>query len=140
MVQFRKSKKVGPFRITATKRGLSASAGTSWFRVSRNSKGQSRATTTLPGTGIYSTRRLDKSRERSGTADQRSTMVSVDALDVTGDTRRLFEHDSDVATLQVVGMREARVGHDSLAAWLGVKANADGWTRGIRTRAAHARR
>ena len=71
----------------------------------------SRGPTTLPGTGIYSTRLVGSTRAENAPArptnDQRwsAWMRSTPRA-----TRRLFEQDSDVATLQVVGMREARVG------------------------------
>lgn len=53
--RFRRSTKIGPFRITATKNGLSASAGVPGARVSVNSKGQVRRTVGIPGSGLYDT-------------------------------------------------------------------------------------
>jgi len=59
MVNFRKSKKIGPFRITASKGGLSVSGGVPGARVSANTKGEVRRTVGIPGTGIYDTKRID---------------------------------------------------------------------------------
>lgn len=58
MVNFRKSKKVGPFRITVGKTGISASAGVPGARVSLNSKGEVRRTVGIPGTGVYDTKKV----------------------------------------------------------------------------------
>lgn len=56
MVQFRKSKKFGPVRLTASKKGLGISAGGGPFRVSRGADGKTRRTVRVPGTGIYDTK------------------------------------------------------------------------------------
>lgn len=53
MVQFRKSKKVGPFRFTLSKRGIGASLGAGPLRVGIAPDGKVRRTVRLPGTGIY---------------------------------------------------------------------------------------
>lgn len=50
--RIRKSLNLGPFRLTASKSGLSVSAGTKWRRVTRTASGRVRKTTTIPGTGI----------------------------------------------------------------------------------------
>ena len=51
-VRFRKSKKVGPFRFTASKSGLSVSAGVKGFRVTKTARGGVRTTASIPGTGL----------------------------------------------------------------------------------------
>lgn len=56
MVQFRKSKKVGPFRIGISQRGISTSVGAGPFRISKGADGKVRSTVRIPGTGIYDTR------------------------------------------------------------------------------------
>lgn len=56
MVGFRKSKKFGPLRFTASKRGLSASAGAGPLRVTRRADGRYQRTVRIPGTGIYDTK------------------------------------------------------------------------------------
>lgn len=48
---FRKSKKIGPFRIGLSKGGLSVSAGVKGLRVGANSKG-TYASAGIPGTGL----------------------------------------------------------------------------------------
>lgn len=58
MVQFRKSKKFGPFRLTATKTGLSLSGGVPGARVSVNTRGEVRRSVGLPGTGIYDVKKI----------------------------------------------------------------------------------
>lgn len=55
-LRFRKSKKIGPVRFTASKSGISTSVGGKAFRVTKRADGRTQKTATLPGTGIsYST-------------------------------------------------------------------------------------
>lgn len=61
--QYSKSKKVGPFRFTATKRGISSSVGFGGYRVTRRADGSYQRTVRIPGTGIYSTTRLGSPRQ-----------------------------------------------------------------------------
>lgn len=80
MVQFRKSKKFGPFRLTATKTGLSLSGGVPGARVSMNTRGEVRRTVGLPGTGIYDVKKI-KSRAGSQTgADDAEETVSLEMV------------------------------------------------------------
>lgn len=51
--QFRRSKRIGPFRVTASKRGLSASVGRKGVRASRSTTGRRTTTVRLPGTGVF---------------------------------------------------------------------------------------
>jgi hypothetical protein len=51
--QFRKSKKIGPLRVTASKRGLSASAGAAGVRASKSTTGRRTTTVRVPGTGAF---------------------------------------------------------------------------------------
>jgi len=76
MVSFRKSKSFGPFRITASKSGLSLSAGIPGLRYSINTKGQARRTVSIPGTGIYQTDRLD-TRKRTTPQQVEETYESL---------------------------------------------------------------
>lgn len=50
--RFRKSKKIGPFRINLSKKGVGWSVGSKWFRYTQKAGGGSRTTTSIPGTGI----------------------------------------------------------------------------------------
>lgn len=50
--RFRKSIKYGPFRITATKSGISASVGVKGARISKTASGKTTTTLSIPGTGI----------------------------------------------------------------------------------------
>lgn len=62
MVTFRKSKKIAGIRWTITPRGVSGSAGPKGARVSVNSRGEVRRTLSIPGSGIYDTKRIDGGR------------------------------------------------------------------------------
>lgn len=70
MVQYRRRKKVGPFRFTVSQRGISTSFGAGPFRISKGADGKVRRTIRIPGTGIYDTkvvnRRPRKPASRSG--------------------------------------------------------------------------
>jgi hypothetical protein len=50
--RYRKSKSFGPVRITASKRGLSASVGAGPFRVTKSATGRTTSTVRIPKTGI----------------------------------------------------------------------------------------
>lgn len=66
--QFRRSAKFGPFRLTATKTGLSTSIGVPGARVGVNTRGQVRRTVGIPGTGLYETEFVNPKARRSGRA------------------------------------------------------------------------
>src|ERR1700692_4589800 len=68
MVQYRKSKKVGPVRFTASKRGISTSVGSGPFRVTRRADGRYQRTARLPGTGIRDTRVIGGQRQAPASA------------------------------------------------------------------------
>lgn len=50
--RFRKSVKLGPFRVTLSKSGISYSAGVKGLRVTKTASGAVRTTASIPGTGI----------------------------------------------------------------------------------------
>jgi hypothetical protein len=50
--RYRKSKSFGPVRITASKRGVSASLGAGPFRVTKSTTGRTTSTARIPGTGV----------------------------------------------------------------------------------------
>jgi hypothetical protein len=49
---FRRSKKVGPFRITVGKTGVGVSVGAGGARVGIGADGRKRASVSIPGTGV----------------------------------------------------------------------------------------
>lgn len=51
-MEFRKSLRMGPFRVTLSKRGLSYSAGVKGARVTKRVDGKVQRTFSIPGTGI----------------------------------------------------------------------------------------
>lgn len=61
MVRYRRSKKMGPFRITMSSRGISNSVGAGPFRITKGADGKVRRTIRIPGTGIYDTRVVSQS-------------------------------------------------------------------------------
>jgi len=64
MVQYRKSKKIGPVRFTASTRGISTSVGSGPFRITRRADGRYQQTVRVPGTGIRDTRVIGGQRQR----------------------------------------------------------------------------
>ena len=97
MVTFRKSKKVGPLRVTLSPRGVSTSAGVPGFRVSTNSRGEVRRTVSIPGTGIYDTKRVGGGRGRSASGGE-VERAHVTYLDAAEGSRDLREGQAGVAT------------------------------------------
>lgn len=71
MVQFRKSKKIGPIRLSASKGGLGISAGAGPLRVSRGADGKVRRTVTIPGTGLSDTQVVGGGSVQSGRPAER---------------------------------------------------------------------
>lgn len=51
-LRFRKSFKVGPFRTTISKSGISTSIGGKGARVTKTANGRTKTTLSIPGTGI----------------------------------------------------------------------------------------
>lgn len=55
-LSYRKSTKIGPLRITASKSGISYSAGVKGARITKRADGRVQSTLSVPGTGVrYST-------------------------------------------------------------------------------------
>ena len=50
--RFRKSKKIGPFRVNVSKSGIGWSVGTKGFRYTKRADGKTQKTYSIPGTGI----------------------------------------------------------------------------------------
>lgn len=67
-LRFRKSKKIGPFRVTMSKSGISYSAGVKGFRVTKTASGRVRTTASIPGTGISYVKESGGEPNRSNTA------------------------------------------------------------------------
>ena len=59
---YRKSKKVGPFRFTVSKSGISTSVGGKGYRVTRKTNGRIQTTTSIPGTGIRYTKQISRDK------------------------------------------------------------------------------
>ena len=51
-LRYRKSVKLGPFRINFSKSGVGWSVGNKWARYTKKANGGTRVTRTIPGTGI----------------------------------------------------------------------------------------
>lgn len=63
-LSFRKSFKAGPFRITASKSGISASAGVKGARVTKRANGRVQTTLSAGGARYTSTSGAKKKRAR----------------------------------------------------------------------------
>ena len=55
-LNFRKSFGSGPFRVTLSKKGVSASVGVKGARISKSTTGRTTSTLSIPGTGLYYTK------------------------------------------------------------------------------------
>lgn len=127
MVSFRKSKKVGPFRVTASKSGLSVSGGVKGARVSVNSKGEARRTLSVPGTGIYDTKRIGG--KGSGGAGTTEHEMQLQVINAARGTRTILSNTPGVTSARVVDVKSPI---PEIAQWLNIGRNAEGWVRGIR--------
>jgi hypothetical protein len=56
MVRYRKSKNIGPFRITMTQKGVSTSVGAGGFRISNRADGKVRRTIRIPAQAFMTRR------------------------------------------------------------------------------------
>lgn len=87
--RFRKSKKIGPFRINFSKKGVGWSVGSKWFRYTKKAGGGSRTTTSIPGTGISfvqdhkSGKRSSKKKKVSKSSGLTSSLFSKHSAPVT---------------------------------------------------------
>lgn len=63
-LRFRKSVKLGPVRLTASKSGLSCSIGTKAARITKTAKGKTNATLSIPGTGISYVTEIGKKKRK----------------------------------------------------------------------------
>lgn len=61
-LRYRKSVKLGPFRVNLSKSGVGWSVGNKYARYTRKANGGARVTTTLPGTGISHVEELGRSQ------------------------------------------------------------------------------
>jgi hypothetical protein len=85
MVQYRRSKKVGPFRVTASSRGVSYSVGAGPVRVTRRADGRVQQTTRYGG-GFYDTKIVGgtkRPRQAVNTAEIRPS-IPVQILKLVG--------------------------------------------------------
>lgn len=72
-LRFRKSKKIGPFRVNISKSGIGYSFGNKYARVTHTADGKKRTTYTLPGTGVSwsETNGKKKGRREMGKSKQK---------------------------------------------------------------------
>lgn len=77
--RFRKSFKVGPFRTTVSKSGISTSFGIKGARITKTANGRTCITAGIPGTGINYVSKNGKGRTASATANnhQQETKPSM---------------------------------------------------------------
>lgn len=86
---YRKSFKAGPFRVTASKSGISYSAGVKGLRVTKRANGRVQTTISAPGTGLrYTAHSTSSGKQRSMTAAATTVNVAVTASPATGRERR----------------------------------------------------
>lgn len=77
--RFRKSFKIGPFRFTASKSGISYSVGVKGARVTKRADGKTQTTLSIPGTGIshVSTSGGARAEKQSKAADEPQCVKSA---------------------------------------------------------------
>lgn len=70
-IRFRKSKKIGPVRVTVSKSGVGYSVGAKGLRVTQKADGGTRTTMSIPGTGISDVKESGKSSERKNISEEK---------------------------------------------------------------------
>jgi hypothetical protein len=111
---------------------VSTSAGVPGFRVSANSKGEVRRTVSVPGTGVYDTKKVGSAGRRSWSSessDMEVTRAHVTYVDAADGSRDLREGQAGVATAKVVGLTDTIW---NVAAFSGVQPMEYGGIHGIR--------
>lgn len=78
--RFRKSLKFGPFRVTASKSGLSYSAGVKGARVTRRADGRTQTTLSVPGTGLSHVSTTSGTTRTTSAADQPREMTREEQM------------------------------------------------------------
>lgn len=99
---YRKSVKMGPFRVTASKSGISYSAGVKGVRVTKRAKGKVQTTLSAPGTGLrYTSTSGGKTRKppRQGSTTVQSTQRAAP-------TRRAARRPSPAAARNAASSRK----------------------------------
>jgi hypothetical protein len=105
---FRKSKKIGPIRFTASKSGIGVSAGVPGFRVTKRADGKVQRTVSLPGTGIRNVETIggkSKAPQRAGGTGSR---VAPSHTELTIDPARRPTM-ADFKALRAAGMKPKQV-------------------------------
>ena len=73
--RYRKSVKIGPVRLTASKSGISTSVGVKGLRVTKTANGRVRTTTSIPGTGISYVKESSSKRQTRRPASRSASPV-----------------------------------------------------------------
>ena len=89
-LHFRKTKKLGPFRITASKSGVGISAGVAGARITKRADGRTQATVGLPGTGIRYTATTGSTGRRKASGAQSQSTVSDNGVHHGGSGNQKF--------------------------------------------------
>ncbi len=81
MVQFRKSKRFGPFRFTLSRRGFGASVGGGPISLSLGADGKVRRTFRVPGLSVWDTKVVgDRTDRRSGPPESETSAPPVQGV------------------------------------------------------------
>jgi hypothetical protein len=95
---YRKSVKMGPFRVTASKSGISYSAGVKGVRVTKRANGKVQTTLSAPGTGL---RYTTSSRSRQPSWHATGHTITPDGREV--DFRCDHNHRTESAAVECAG-------------------------------------
>ena len=99
---YRKSVKMGPFRVTASRSGISYSAGVKGVRVTKRANGKVQTTLSVPGTGLrYTTRSTSSSRSRQPSWHATGHTMTPDGREV--DFRCHHNHRTESAAVECAG-------------------------------------
>jgi len=98
---YRKSVKMGPFRVTASKSGISYSAGVKGVRVTKRANGKVQTTLSAPSTGLRHTTSTSSSRSRQPSWHATGHTMTPDGREV--DFRCHHNHRTESAAVECAG-------------------------------------
>ena len=76
-LRYRKSVKIGPFRMTVSKSGVSTSVGVKGARITKRADGKVQTTASIPGTGISYVKQHGSAQETPQKAPNRAGAIAV---------------------------------------------------------------
>lgn len=128
-IRFRKSVKIGPVRLTASKSGISKSIGVKGFRVTKTASGRVRTTASIPGTGLSYVSESSK-KKRAPSRSRNTGSRGVRQSPVVRNQRAADYRQQQIGTRQSTGGMIAKIAIGALFVFAGFSSPEGGWSIG----------